>query len=226
MTSAKKPSYHHGNLREALLEAAMDSLAAQSLENLSLRGLAKTLGVTPTAVYSHFEDKVALLVEIRTLGFAQLHNFLNAELEALEKPSPEAKVRTLAHGYMNFAVANPNLFDTLFAWTPDLSRITDDCIQAGTDSEGLLRSALIELLQENGNPPSEYQSAVASFSAWSLIHGVSTLLKSGAIDGAVYCEHWPETFSSAHPESQSKVIEHLITIEIEGIKAAAANIKP
>lgn len=225
MKSAKKAAYHHGNLRQALLEAALESLKTQSREELSLRGLAKTLGVTPTAVYSHFEDKVALLIEIRTLGFEQLFAHLNERVAALKNPNAETKLRAIAHGYMGFAVTDPNLFDTLFSWTPDFARIPKECIEAGADSEGLLRDTLIEYLGEHGIQPDEYQASVVSFFSWSLVHGIAMLLKSGAIDGAVYCEHWPETFGSNHPQTQACVIEHLLTIELAGIKAAVANIK-
>lgn len=219
----KKAAYHHGNLREALLDTALAALKTDSLESLSLRGLAKSLGVSPTAVYGHFADKTALLVELRTLGFRQLSEHLQRAYNSTE--DAEERVRTLAHAYMHFGQTNPHLFDTLFTWMPDLERITPECIEAGNNSEGVLRRALIEMLVANGSTPTEQQAAVASFSAWSLVHGITLLMKSGAIEGAVYCGKWPDYFSAYHPESQqARIIEHLLTIEIEGIKATAQHI--
>lgn len=227
MNNPRKDSYHHGNLKQALLDTALEALAAESLDKLSLRGLAKTLGVTPAAVYGHFSDKIALLVDLRTLGFVQMTQAMNDAMALLpESCSAEDKLRALGQGYMSFALTNPHLFDILFSWTPEFERVTPACIEAGAGCEQLLHNTIIELLTQEGVPPSEYQAAVASFSAWSLVHGISTLLKTGSVEGAIYCENWPESFSSRHPESQARVIDHLLTIQAEGLKAAAKHLKP
>jgi AcrR family transcriptional regulator len=224
-TQAKKASYHHGNLREALLETALETLKAESLDNLSLRSLAKSLGVTPTAVYGHFADKTALLIELKTLGFQQLSAAMAGAIAQLPANAcPEDRVRALGQAYIAFAAQNPSLFDVLFSWTPEFERITTDCMDAGASSEGLLRNTLIELLTAQGSEPTEYHAAVVSFSAWALVHGISTLLKTGSVEGAIYCENWPEDFSARHPESHARVIDHLLTIQIEGLKATAAKI--
>lgn len=226
MKTDKKDSYHHGNLRQTLLDAALTHLRTQSLDSLSLRGLAKTAGVSPTAVYSHFEDKIALLIEIRTLGFTELYHFLQNALGELGDASAEQKLRTLAYAYMRFGQDNPHIFDILFTWTPEFQRITHDCIEAGTDSEAVLRKVCVALLQECGDAPNERQAAIASFSAWSLVHGITTLIRSGSIEAAVYCGHWPENFSARHPESHAQIIEHLLSIQVEGLKAAVLKIPP
>lgn len=220
MKASKKDSYHHGNLRQALLDAAMEALRAEGMNQLSLRGLAKRLGVTPTAVYGHFADKVDLLVELRTQGFTQLHELMREALDALpEKTSAEDKVRALGHTYMHFAVNDSHLFDAMFFWTPELDRITAECVQEGACSEQLLRATLVEMLRENGREPTESCAVTASFGAWALVHGISTLLRTGSIEGAIHCENWPEEFSAHHPQSRQKeVIDQLLTIQIEGIK--------
>lgn len=223
MNSTKKDRYHHGNLKQDLLTTALQALESESLEKLSLRGLAKALGVTPTAVYGHFSDKTDLLIELRTLGFSQLGDAMSNALENLPSGSKgEDKVRALGKIYMQFAVSNPHLFDILFSWTPEFARITPECAAEGCSGEGILRNAIIELLKDQGVELDDHQAAVASFSTWSLVHGISTLLKSGSVEGVVYCEHWPPSFSAAEPESQARVIEHLMTIQIEGLKASAA----
>lgn len=223
MNSPKKHRYHHGNLKEELLTAALQALELESMDRLSLRGLAKTLGVTPTAVYGHFSDKTELLIELRTRGFRQLSESMREASEALPAAhSTEDRVRSYGRAYMDFAVNNPNLFDILFSWTPDLARITPECVEEGCYGEAMLRLALIELLREQGHAINDYQAALASFSTWSLVHGISTLLKSGSVEGAIHCEHWPDSFSARNPRSQTQVLEHLLTIQIEGIKSAAA----
>ncbi|UTF60162.1 TetR/AcrR family transcriptional regulator [Gilvimarinus sp. DA14] len=225
-SAAAKSRYHHGNLRESLLSSALEYLQHDSLDNLSLRSLAKTLGVTATAVYSHFTDKTDLLIDLRTKGFEILSAHLRATLDTAPDATGEVKVRLLAHGYMAFARENPNLFDNLFAWTPERDRIKQECIEAGVDSIQLLRGAIVEMLQQHQLPSNEYATYVATLSSWSLIHGLTMLVKTGSIEGAIYCGHWPEEFGAAHPQSQARAFEHLLTIEVEGLKAAVAKITP
>lgn len=225
-TAPRKSGYHHGNLRESLLEAALSSLETDSLESLSLRSLAKQVGVSPTAVYSHFADKVDLLIDLRTLGFRQLSDHLTRAIAESPGATGEHKVRLLGLGYMSFAAENPNLFETLFSWTPDLARIKPECIEAGVDSIDVLQQAIIQMLSENGLDPNEYLTSVASLSSWSLVHGMTMLVQKGSIEGAVYCGHWPGEFSAESPSTQQRIFNHLLTIEIEGIKAAASAITP
>lgn len=227
MNNPRKDNYHHGNLKQALLDTAQQALAAESLDKLSLRGLAKALGVTPAAVYGHFSDKIALLVDLRTLGFSQMTETMKEAMAKLPATcAAEDKMRALGRAYMSFALTNPHLFDILFSWTPEFERVTPDCIEAGAGCEQLLHNTISELLTQEGAAPSEYQAAVASFSAWSLVHGISTLLKTGAVEGAIFCDNWPESFSSRNPESQARVIDHLLTIQVEGLKAAAKRLQP
>lgn len=223
MTRAKKQHYHHGDLRRALLQAARQALREQSLEKLSLRGLAKTLGVSPTAVYGHFADKTELLVELKTQGFHQLTQDMRERLERLKAPADaEQRLRALGLSYLDFAREHPHLFDVLFGWTPELERLTPECIEAGNGCEALLRATVIELITRDETTPDDYLSALASFSAWSLVHGIATLLRTGCVEGAVYCDNWPRAFSEQEPDSQRRAIEQLLSIQIAGLRAACA----
>lgn len=222
---AKKDSYHHGNLREALLAAALQTLAEEGLDKLSLRGLAKQVGVSPTAVYSHFSDKTALLVDIKTEGFKRFTAHMRAELAKLGNPNPEEAIRGIGRAYIDFALRHRFLFDVIFSWLPDLERLTPECIDASISCESLVRAQLLELMRQQGHSPSEIQGCVATLSAWSLAHGVSMLLRSGCVDGAVYCEKWPEDFSSSNPARQAQMLEALFTIQLEGLKAAIGKIR-
>lgn len=221
-----KDTYHHGNLRESLLSTALEFLQTDTLDNLSLRALAKRVGVSPTAVYSHFADKIELLIDVRTLGFRQLSEHLSRALAQEPEACGEQKVRLLGLGYMSFALQHPHLFDALFSWTPDLSRMKSDCIEASMISECLLQDAICQMFHERGVEPTKYQAAVASFSAWSHVHGLTMLVRSGGIEGAVHCGNWPETFSCQHPESQQRVFEHMLTIQIEGLKTSIDQLIP
>ncbi|MDO6747059.1 TetR/AcrR family transcriptional regulator [Gilvimarinus sp. 1_MG-2023] len=222
----RKSTYHHGNLRESLLAEALAFLESESLEGLSLRTLAKRVGVSPTAVYSHFADKVELIIDVRTRGFTMLSEYLSAALAREPDASGERRVYLLGIAYMHFAQEKSNLFDTLFSWTPDFERIKPECIEAGVDSVEILREAIIDMLHENGLPATDYPASVSSLSSWSLIHGLTMLVKTGSIEGAVFCGHWSSDFSEQSPKTQQRVFDHLLTIEIEGIKAAAHKLTP
>lgn len=223
MGNVKKEAYHHGNLRQALLDNAMRALSEKGMDQLSLRGLSKALGVTPTAVYGHFSDKIDLLIELRTSGFQQLHECMRAALEALPSTAEgEDKVRALGHAYMHFALNHSHLFDAMFFWTPDFSRITAECVEEGACGEQLLRDTLVEMLREHGCVLDDNAAAIASFSAWALVHGISTLLRTGCVEGVTHCQNWPADFSSEHPQSrQAEVVDQLLDIQIAGLKASA-----
>lgn len=224
MAQATKSSYHHGNLREALLEAAQTTLEQDSSDKLSLRGLAKSVGVSPTAVYSHFTDKTALLLELKTEGLKRLTAFMTDEIAKLDNPTPELRIHCIGRSYIHFALYNRNLFDILFGWTPDPERFTPECIAAGTGCEKLIRDALTDLFAEQGLAINNYHASIATFSAWSMAHGISMLLRSGCVDGAVYCDKWPPEFSSANPEQQALIIEQVCNIQLAGLRATITNL--
>lgn len=224
MSTIKKINYHHGNLRSALLETAMEHLQADGLEKLSLRGLAKVIKVTPTAVYSHFTDKTDLLVSLHIIGFQRFNEYLEQTENQWREADAETRLRTLGHAYLQFATDNPHLFDMLFNWTPPFERITDECIEAGTRSEILLRQNIRQVLLEICPDPTDEQMALASFSSWSLIHGVATVIRTGNLESSVYCGNWPESFSQERPESHKQVIDHLMTIQIAGLRASLPQI--
>lgn len=225
MPKATHNSYHHGNLREALLDAAHQALERDSLEKLSLRGLAKAVGVTPSAVYSHFVDKTALLVELKTAGLLRLTDFMLSEIAQLpprtgtRAPSPEARVRCLGQAYIHFALHNRNLFDILFSWTPAFERFTPECIAAGAGCEELIRNAIQDFIVEQGYELDHYHSSLGALSAWSMAHGITMLLRSGCVESAVYCEKWPPSFSSTDPANVSRIIKELCDIQLQGLKA-------
>ena len=82
--SARKPSssYHHGNLRRALLDEALATIGAEGVDGLTLREIGARLGVSRTALYRHFADKRALLAAVATEGFRTLRQQLVSAWEA------------------------------------------------------------------------------------------------------------------------------------------------
>lgn len=109
----KKPAYHHGDLRAALLKAAADEIERNGYETLSLRELATSLNVSRAAPYRHFADKRALLSALVAEGFDKLTAMYRAVADTTK--SAEAKLKDAGHGYLELATKRPQLFRLMFA---------------------------------------------------------------------------------------------------------------
>jgi AcrR family transcriptional regulator len=116
-------AYHHGNLREALLERAAEVIAEQGVEALSLRALARDLGVSHSAPGRHFADRRALLGELAKDGFRRSVEAMNAGAEATGA-DPVARYRALGRSYVRFARENPSYFRAINH--PEVRGIRDD----------------------------------------------------------------------------------------------------
>ena len=165
-------AYHHGNLRAELLDTAIAQLREQGTEDLSLRALARAIGVSQTAPYRHFADKGELLAAMATRGYRDLL----ATLEDAGRSAgndPADQLVAFAHAYVAYAADNPQLFKLMFgpAAQPverypelrDASRETfllvQQILQAGMDA-GLFRPQDVTYLAN---------------AAWAGIHGLATL---------------------------------------------------
>ncbi len=163
-----KQAYHHGDLRAALIAEALKLLEKQDLERLSLREVARNVGVSATAVYRHFPSKESLLKALAAHGLAML-----AEQQgwAAAKASGGAAFAQTGRAYVRFALANPNLFRLIFIHTP--GRLRPE-VESPTGSPArLLRSYVAKAL---GPRASQEQVFAAALRAWSLVHGLSMLI--------------------------------------------------
>lgn len=168
----RKGAYHHGNLREALIEAAIATLEEDGLEALSLRGVAARAGVTQTAPYTHFKDKRALLAAVAEVGYARLYERMASLAEA--GTTDQEKFLGIGRGYVAFALDAPALFGLMFSTAlgplsqhPELQAKADAAY--GFFVKGLERVADKRKFGKNGGTASRV-------TAWSLIHGLSILL--------------------------------------------------
>lgn len=166
-------TYHHGNLRAELLDTAIEQLREQGAEDLSLRALARAIGVSQTAPYRHFGDKGELLAAMATRGYRELLTALRqAGLAAGE--CPRDQLIAFAHAYVDYAASNPQLFKLMFgpavqpaAKYPELrdaSRETFQVVQ-----EILHRGIELGLFQDIDN------LTYLTNAAWSSIYGLATL---------------------------------------------------
>jgi len=163
-----KQSYHHGDLRTALVAEALKLLEKQDLEELSLREVARNVGVSATAVYRHFPSKESLLKALAQHGLAML---AEQQKWAAAKASGASAFAQTGRAYVRFALANPNLFRLIFIHTP--GRLRPDVDSPEGSPARLLRGYVAHAL---GPRASAEQVFVAALQAWSLVHGLSMLI--------------------------------------------------
>ncbi|MCB5165855.1 TetR/AcrR family transcriptional regulator [Streptomyces bambusae] len=170
-------SYHHGNLRSALLERAEEVLAAAGAEGLSLRALARDLGVSHAAPSRHFRDRQALLDALAVGGFTRLNARLQAEADA---PGPvAARLAGLGRAYLDFAVTHAPLLDLMFT-AKHAEGSSEELRELGHHSmavaAGLLAAGQQEGAVRAGDPA---RLAQVAFSA---LHGLAALAVGGLLD--------------------------------------------
>jgi AcrR family transcriptional regulator len=174
-------SYHHGDLRQALLIAAKELIAEAGIENLSLRKLAERAGVSRTAPYHHFSDKNDLLCAIAAQGFLRRHQeardtFNNSRLTA------EEKFAEFICGYIKFAVNNPEEYELMFGrniWkqnnsTQELRDVAYPCFQHQLE----MITSWQQMGLISGDNPLRTSQVI-----WGAVHGIAKLW----IDG-IYTE--------------------------------------
>jgi AcrR family transcriptional regulator len=174
-------TYHHGNLRRALLDAALALVAERGSAGFTMRELAREANVTHNAPYRHFEDKDALLAALAEEGFSILRE---RSLASPPPADPRAWLGSLGASYVAFAVDHPHHFRLMFgapmtearARFPDLARAADA-------SFALLRDA-IEACRAQKLLRRDLSGRDLTMCAWALVHGLASLLVSGQIEGA------------------------------------------
>ena len=176
--------YHHGDLRQAIVKAALEILhETQSLE-FSLRELARRAGVSHNAPYKHFLDKRELLAAVSAAGFETLTKRMAHELGRLRDPREQlfAMLRT----YIDHGVENPALYSLMFGGYlrgPDRSRPTIELAEA-EKTKGLLAGVIIAGGLGRAIPQTarnERKIAGAILACWSLVHGLTLLLADGLV---------------------------------------------
>lgn len=116
MQDNAKRGYHHGDLREALIEQAITSVNAVGADHVSLRAVAAAVGVSPSAAYHHFADKDALMDAVSERGFLELDNFILQRVSSgASQSDPIELLRHAANAYISFAVDHAHLFKVMFS---------------------------------------------------------------------------------------------------------------
>ena len=165
-------TYHHGDLRRELVDAATRILQAEGVLKLSLRAAARDAGVSAAAPYHHFADKQSLLAAVAEAGIAKFNDTL-AKVSA--EGAPLDRLHALGVAYVKFAAQNARLFSLIQSPEFWLANEPQDLVEARSRTFQLLYDAVAACLPE----ADEIERRAACASAWSLVHGIAVL----AIDG-------------------------------------------
>jgi AcrR family transcriptional regulator len=175
---ARKPlnTYHHGDLRDALVQAALAEVEQGGPEAVSLKALAKKLGVSQPAPYRHFADREALLEAVTAAGFWQFSAVLR---ESINKPSKRSKLSRLAQATLAFGLRRNGIYRLMFASrTMACSPKGGELHNAAMETFGLVLEALeapaVGLLRERH-----------ALQIWAALHGVVMLAEQGLLTGKV-----------------------------------------
>ena len=167
---AVKDNYHHGDLHQKIIDEALSWIEQENIVSLSLRGIARRLGVSHNAPYRHFPDKESLLVAIAKIGFIQLNQALDQASKRYE--DARQNLETIGVAYVRYALENQAYYRVMFSDLqlcekhPDLDWISQqaftvllDAIKVGQEAQTFIAEDSLQLAHV----------------CWSLTHGVSML---------------------------------------------------
>lgn len=173
---AKERTYHHGDLRRALLVAAEAELADNGIEGFTLRGCAKRAGVSHAAPAHHFKDAAGLLTALAAEGFRRF--ILAMETRRDVETTPRERLIGVGLGYLDFARDNPALFGLMFSskrpdhGDPALGEIARRSFLVLTEAVRAVSGA---------DPLADRSALLDAMTAWSVVHGLAELSLAGQL---------------------------------------------
>jgi AcrR family transcriptional regulator len=171
--------YHHGNLKEALMRAALDLIAQKGPAGFTFAEAARSAGVSPAAPYRHFRDRDELLANVALRGFEQFEAALTRAWDN-GRPDPFTAFDRLGKAYLAFARSEPAYYSAMFEEAVPLDT-SPELRQAGDRAFAVLRAAaeaLIATMPPKNRPP----ALMMALHVWALSHGVASLF--GRADAA------------------------------------------
>ena len=178
----KKKTYHHGDLKNALIKAGVEILAKDGVSGLSLRKVASKAGVSHAAPYSHFADKQALIAAISTEGFRQLYERVSTVAKEYEN-KPSRQLMEVAWAYVQFALDDPDRFKVMFSAVLEKEKEYPEFVEESQRNFQLVKM-IVEANQASGVLRSGPSDLVA-LSAWGIVHGFVLLLLEGQISHTI-----------------------------------------
>jgi AcrR family transcriptional regulator len=175
----ERETYHHGDLRQALIEAALELVSEKDVDSLSLREVARRVGVSHAAPYRHFADKEALLAAVAQEGFQMLHHTLEIVLHKAPL-DPLKRLQEIGVTYVDFALEHSSHYRLMFgAYGATSAQQNPELAQAATQAFMVLVNC-VETGQQAGVIRVDDSKQLA-LAAWALTHGLAMLLMDGQI---------------------------------------------
>jgi len=195
-------AYHHGNLREALIQAARELIKEKGPAGFTFADAARSAGVSPAAPYRHFRDREALLADVAREGFQRFEAMLATGWNG-GKPEPMTAFNNVGKAYLAFARSEPAYYAAMFesGISPDLN---PELRAASERAFAVLRAAadqLVVLLPAAGRPP----ALMMSLHIWSMAHGIASLFGRG------------DSGRRALPMSAEELLESEVLIYMQGL---------
>lgn len=174
--AGKRRGYHHGNLREALVEAAIQLIGEKGAAGFTIAEAARAAGVSPAAPYRHFRDRDELMADIARRGFEMFAERLRRAWDA-GRPSPREALMRVGHAYLDFARKEPAAYAAMFY--SGLAMASYPALHTTAEAAfGVLREAcetIIAGMQGTRRPP----SLMMALHIWSMSHGIASLFARG-----------------------------------------------
>ena len=173
---ARKPlnTYHHGDLRDALVQAALGEVELGGPEAVSISALAKKLGVSQPAPYKHFADRETLLVAVTAEAFRQFNDVMRV---SIGKPSKRSKLSRFAQAALDFGLRRNGTYRLMFA-----SR-TMACAPKGSELHAAAMETFALLLEALEAPAVGMLRERSALKIWAALHGVVMLAEQGLMTG-------------------------------------------
>jgi AcrR family transcriptional regulator len=187
-------SYHHGDLKNALIRAGIEILSKDGVQALTLRQVAKKAGVSHAAPYAHFADKQALIAAIAAEGYRQLYEKLAAAQES--RVDALARLMAVAQAYAQFAIDEPDHFKITFSGVVEAEKDYPDYVEQSKRCFALVMVVVTDCqsggILEPGDPE------LATVSVWASIHGFVQLMLANQIPGTLLAQYSMPDLLSFH----------------------------
>lgn len=182
-----RETYHHGDLRNALIRAGLEVTRSGGPDALAIRDVARRLGVSPNAAYRHFADRDALLAAVAARIHADMAERMHAfEVDGLGAADPRHRLRAVGLGYIAFALDEPGWFAVAFGRIENGPRSADE---GGMAPPLILLVEALDALADAGLLASEARAG-AEWPCWSAVHGFASLALTGPLRGAPRAAVW------------------------------------
>lgn len=204
-SSQGKRGYHHGNLREALIKAALDLISEKGPAGFTFAEAARAAGVSPAAPYRHFRDRDALVADVAKRGYGA---FAAALAEAWGGGAPEARTafERLGRAYLAFARREPAFFSAMFESGLSFSDYPD--VRAEGDKAFAVLREACEALTAGTPARTRPPALMMALHIWSLSHGIAALFARG------------DKARRAIPMPPEELLEAAILIYLDGLGIA------